>query len=589
MGRISNFGIQRNGRSALQVTISVSVIGRLIAPCTAAGDDAGRSVRGAVVAKHSQHIGADVNYIAEMAGRFAQFASSHEGAVDASSAADQARLEEALVSAVSAEDKALIESGVTSSEVSHFEGRDALASMLKLAANIRHAIGAQGSATSCRELSCGENAICQQVMQGVAQCRCIAGYMGDGFVCNPPTSFVEYSLIHPSPGKDELQLADLHVTPLGNSRVAVVYRDISRSNHGYLMVGDAQPLKMSWSAPMLISSQSQVFNPKLVELQGGGGLAIGYRDQDRDGLGILHGVGLSPGEKVEDGKPLKHCVISPPKTFARHQAQSMVLLPLTGSHVVVLFAEHMTGGLASHLLGGAMYGSAVVANVRTDGSLPEMAGKHRFATGPVARLSAAMLSPASFVVAYRRGENDASAPRAEASCTFVQVRDNELVFATQPLSLEPDRTQIWARSVAPISENTFAYTYHSGDEQVTKQAVLRVDPETHQVSLLREPQVIGRGFTPYVGSLSSAGAGDCKQASSLLFTYFTGDSSGNARAQYCRFGSEGESVGCKDMPWSSRELLSVSGARMDDGRAVLVYTDVRGSPYYQLLGLAEPA
>merc|ERR1712050_548506 len=115
-----------------------------------------------------------------------------------------------------------------------------------------------------------------------------------------------------------------------------------------------------------------------------------------------------------------------------------------------------------------------------------------------------MLSPVSFVMAYRHGEEDSGTELTEASCMVGKMVGPELMFSAHSLSLEPEQVNIWARSVAPIRDNTFSYTYHSGDEVVTKQAILQVDPTTLQVSVLQNPTVIGHGFTPYVGTVSTS-------------------------------------------------------------------------------------
>jgi len=349
---------------------------------------------------------------------------------------------------------------------------------------------------------------------------------------------------------------------------------------------------MTWDSPVLFSDRAQAFSPVVVELEDGSGLAIAFRDQNRDGTGILVGAVHAAGERSNQTN--QGVTLSPGRAFARHQAQGMSLLPLSGSRVVLLFAEHV--GLGKHVAESPAYGSAIVAKINSDSGLaPDIFGKHRFVTGPVARLSATALSPSSFVVAYRRGESDPTAPRTEASCTFVQVRGAELVFRTAPMTLEPERTQIWARSVAPVAVDTFVYIYHSGNEKVTKQAVLRVDPTTQQVVMLRQPEVIGEGFTPYVGSVSSASVHSklddvsfLERGGPLILTYFSDGDSTKATARFCRFGSGGNAVGCRDVRWSSHELVSVSGTPMQDGRVVFAFTDAKGQPYYQLVGLEEP-
>mmetsp|Transcript_36111 Transcript_36111/g.90870 ORF Transcript_36111/g.90870 Transcript_36111/m.90870 type:complete len:582 (-) Transcript_36111:76-1821(-) len=580
--------MSRIGRTSYLVTISVFVTELLTAECDADGL-ASRNIRGTTASRQAHHLGTDVYYLTGMADRFEGFAARSKPTVDSNHLTEQSRLQTAIMNAASAKDKMLLQSTAMMDEASRLEANAAYDEMLGFALQLKEASGAQGGAALCGSFMCGEHAVCEELASGNGHCRCQEGYQGDGFVCNPPTRFTEQPLLGTAMAKvPGSQVADLHITTLRGDQVALVYRDITKSHAGYLMLGQAGPLAMTWGSPVQFSDRAQAFSPVVVELQDGSGLAIAFRDQNRDGTGILVGASLMAESSNETSRGV---TLSPQRAFARHQAQGMALLPLEGSRVVLLFAEH--SGLGQQEVGNLAYGSAVVAKINSDSGLaPDIFGKHRFVTGPVARLSATSLSPSSFVVAYRRGESDPAAPRTEASCTFVQVKGAELVFKTAPVSLEPDRSQIWARSVAPVAEDTFVYTYHSGNEKATKQAVLRVDPATQQVVLLRQPEVISKGFTPYVGSLSSASVHVAPQEPAsggpLVMTYFSDGDSTKAAARYCRFNSGGSPVGCRAVEWSSHELVSVSGTPMQDGRVVFAFTNAKGQPYYQMVGLEEP-
>jgi hypothetical protein len=278
----------------------------------------------------------------------------------------------------------------------------------------------------------------------------------------------------------------------------------------------------------------------------------------------------------------------------------MALMPLPESRVAILFAEHaLHGSGAEQVQGGMMYGSALLARLNvSEGSHPEVLGKQRFVKGPVARLSATMVSPTSFVVAFRHipAHSSLLGEKAEASCLLGTYHYGALGFDPKPLSLEPDQDEIWARSVAYLQDNLVAYTYHSGREQVTKQAVLYVDPATRQVSILREPEVISKGFTPFVGSLSTStplrehqSAGQLQlleKQGARLFTYFA--EGGGARGQFCRATPEDTLSDCQFFDWTSHELTSVSGTPVGDGRLLFFYADAGGSPHYQLVGLMDP-
>jgi hypothetical protein len=417
-------------------------------------------------------------------------------------------------------------------------------------------------------------------------CQCEAGYQGDGFVCQPPHKFTPMKLLRGRINEPGAQVADLDIATLSDNRVALVFRDTRKLHKGYLLLGKAGRSGMTWGQPMLFSGQAQAFGPTVTELESAGDLrlAIAFRDQNQGGTATLLGVSLGQNGSV---------IIGTPKPFARHQAQRMAMVPLQNSSVAVLFSEHTLSGGAAKLAGGAMYGSALLARFQDSLSPPEVVGKRRFATGAVARITATKLSPKTFAVGFRRGA-DAKEEQAEASCVFAQLREGELIFGSQPALLEPKITQVWSRSIALVQENVLSYSYHSGTERLTKEAILRIDPVTESMTLLREPTVIGRGFTPYVGTVSTALLNSAdgepsflQQEGPRLFTYYNKGNSNHVQARLCKATAGGIPAACQEVDWINHEILSIAGAPVGDGRLIFVYTDARGSPYYQLVGLLE--
>lgn len=569
---------------AFLVAFSFSVAQTFVLQCAAADVDH-RGLRAPVHRRPLLNARSNVYYVLDTADRLASFAAKQKAAVDRTQLSQLSHLEGAIEHAVDAKDKSLLESVAVTNEESRLEAQSALDEMLTFVTTLKHSMGAEGSAASCKYLACGEHAFCQP-FASASRCQCEEGYEGNGHVCNPPSRFIEHPLFPISAGLPRLQVADIHVTTVRGNGIAVAFRDVSRSHQGYVMLGKAMPSSIEWSLPMLFSDSLQAFDPVVVELEDGRGLAIAFRDRSRGGTGVLLGAAFGQSGQV---------TFTQPRAFARRQAQGMALLPLPGSRVALFYAEHTIRGVGKEL---DMYGSVLVATVRLDGQPPIVAGKHRFVSGPVARLSATVLAPSSFAVAYRRGEVGAGGPRGEASCSFVQMR-GELVFSSAPLSIEPERAQIWARSVAAITNGTLAYTYHSGGEQLTKQAVLQVDPLTRQLKVLQEPTVIGRGFTPYTGTVSSStlqAAQQTPQQLALLeeegprvFTYFADGSTTQAQARLCKAGRLGELLACRDLAWSRHEIVSASGAPVGDGRLAFVFSDAKGAPHYQLVGLMEPS
>lgn len=467
-------------------------------------------------------------------------------------------------------------------EEQRLERQDVEGKAANFVATQKNVMGTRSSsANSCGELVCGDLGYCDHGLGSQATCRCQAGYEGNGLVCNPPANFVEHALIAAKPGVAPPQVADLHVSTLSGRSVAVTFRDISRKQ-GFIVIGDAHDGGMRWGPASLIGEQ--VFGPVTAELPGSGLLAMAYRTKDVAGDGVLRCVRREPDRSVIFGKPY---------VFANLQAQAMSLVGMPQSRVAVLFAEHLAQGKAGapHF---EMHGSSILAEVSGDLEAPKLLGKSHFADGPVSRISVAPLSPTLFAVAFREGQDSEASPSSsrEASVALAELWDSSLVFTMKPIPLEPSKDEIWARSVAGLGHNAFAYTYHSGTEQVTKQAVLRLDPESHKLVILQQPQVIAFGFTPFVSTVGTVQQEEPQMASQVellqshghrLFT-FLGAEGAHGQGTICAV-SQGLPVGCKNSGKTFREVVSATSAPIGDGRVFLLSVDAKGSPYYSLVGL----
>lgn len=378
-------------------------------------------------------------------------------------------------------------------------------------------------------------------------------------------------------GQGQGRMADLKVSTLQEDVVAAVYRDMVNENKGYLMLGRAAPEGMQWHPPVLFSNQQKAFSPvfiKLNETRYGktGGFAIAFRNADRGGDGLLVGGRISH----KSGK----VTLGTPKAFARHQAQAMELVSLPDSHVAVIFAEHSPRVNGEKALD--MYGTALLAQISADDGPMEIKSKDRFATGPVARLSVAPLSPTSFGIAYRQGGGEEG---AEAAAIVGELHKSHIRFNSAAALLEPKQAHILARSLSLVGESTLAYTYHSADEKVTKQAILRDNPKSHRLEVVHGPVVLAQGFSSVLGSAAFSPQ-NSKEASSLLLTVLGHNSPKPAEARLCRISSSGSPGACINLEWEARNLASVSATQVSDGRIVLLSTDSSGNPYYQIAGLA---
>jgi len=503
--------------------------------------------------------------------------------------ADVARSRATLQAAATTQDRALLEEAFEIREESRMEAENARGVAAGLSSTLRQFMGQSEGVRSCRELACGGNGYCAVSQQHGAACHCKVGYEGTGFVCNPGTSFTQRPLISATPGTAAPQVADLHVASLSNNGVAVAFRDSSRQNRGFVVLGEAVDTGMRWSAPALLSTSSPVFAPVVVELDSPGSLAVAYRTKDRGSEGILVGARRDAENRLQLGTP---------KVFAHYQAQAMVLISMPESKVVVLFADHVPlkagDGQFDH------YGASLLAELPVaEGKqgepigMPKLLGKYRFAQGAVSRITAAPISPSAFAIAYRQSRGvdiENVSPSKEASVSLAELWGSELVFTTKALSLEPQQEQIWARSVAGLGGGAFAYTYHSGAEQSTKQAVLRLDPETHRLVLLREPLSVASGFTPFVSTIGTVrrGEGGAVQESTQghrLFSFVGGEQGAKGQAKICAVGSSLLPERCQDVGTTAQEVLGVSAALLSDNRVFLLTTTARGEPHYALIGL----
>jgi len=454
--------------------------------------------------------------------------------------------------------------------------------MMNLVSTLKQAMGSRNAVASCRLLTCGNHAFCKLTNSG-ARCLCEDGYEGNGFICNPPSHPVTHLLFSAAAGRHGPRVADLHLVALHGQGVAIAYRDITNSHRGYVMLGTAGPTQMVWNTPVLFSNASAAFGPVFVELQSDDGFALAYRDANRGGSAFL----LGGTYKLNQNR----VTFGTPRLFAVHQAQAFAMVAVPNSRVAIFFVEHSLGHAGDgKQLAASTFGSSLLARIHTDGRTPEVLSKQHFTSGPVARLSVAMLSPESFAVAFRRIMDAPGMEKGEASCAFAQLHDNELIFGSHQLSLEPAQNQIWARSIAPLGDSAFAYTYHSGSEQVTKQATVSVDRRTRMMSVLEKPKVIGEGFTPYINSVSSAmpQTSNHSHAQQRLVTYF---STGGPRpkSQFCDVGQGGILSGCRqDLDWASKEMTAISGAHMGDGRLLFAFTDAQLTLHYQFVGVLNP-
>jgi len=529
-----------------------------------------------------RRVGADVYYGVESLDKLKTFTVQRQSLGERRHDDEQERLLAATELATLPSDRQSLELAAQFNEESRLEARYANEEMLKFYYTMKAGMGSQGGAPSCDYLTCGEHATCS-MSTGIAVCVCSPCFAGNGLLCRPaacqPTKLlVPVNLLGHTERASDAVVAEIHLTVFAQDYVAVVFREASAGDQGFLMLGHATEGTVRWGRLQNITGVGEpAFGPVIAAFPTGR-LLLAYRDADRGGDGYLMGGHAG----TEAGNSVPHAVLRAPARFARQQAHRMALVTLATSRAVCLYSDHSTT-ISKNVSTTHAFGAAMLLQVLNGGALA-MLGKYHFADVPVTRLAAVALRPNSFVVAYRGLPVDSlpGSPSQELAAVWVQMREDELVVDTHPIALEPDKVEMTDRDVSQVSQHMFAYSYQSVSEKKTKVAIIRVDPVSHRMSVTGGPLTIANGYTKYVQSVSSPFA----PASPHTLTYVQ-HSQGlgvqpNATAKSCRVSPAGRVTDCKEVGWAGNEASVGSAARLPDGQLLFVFADGAGAPFYQL-------
>lgn len=493
---------------------------------------------------------------------------------------ERLRLSGALQSATSDVDRAAIQKSVEQNELNEKEAKYAHMEMLKFYYTTKAVMGAEAMAPSCALLTCGKLAVCAAHSSGKGfTCVCKPCFEGNGFSCRPTTCTAIPShtalplFVNP---KNPVHMKEVHLAVYNKDQVAVVYRDASKGDKGFFVLGNARESDTHWGKIQSFSGNSPAFGPVVLVLPTKR-IVIGFRDANRDGIGMLVGGHLQSAPKT---KLHMKAVFKKPLKFTKNQAQHMVLVPLMNSRVVCLFSHR---SLDSQGRVKEAQGRALLVQMLAGGSIG-LLGKYVFSHFPVTQISAVSFRPDSFVVGFRArpmGE-PAGSPSKELSTIFVQMVNNLLITDTKPLVLESGRHDMYQRDLSLISENLIAYSYQSGSEQKTKMQIIRVDPRTHSMEAVDRPVELGQGTTEIVKSISQPFMAMAPHSLTCMQ-----HKKSPSVAKMCRISPQGAVAECQEMSWTDTEVSAMSGARISDGRLLFVFADVAGRPFYQLLGTPQ--
>lgn len=513
----------------------------------------------------SDHV-ADVYYVVEMLDKLRSFAEKQGDLVQGRRKDELSILTAAEQNAPTEADKKTLQFALQQGQLAQVEAQSAKTEMLSFYYTLKSALGSQSGAPSCQYLRCGKHAGCN-TQQGRVQCECHDGYQGDGITCHPKTHFAAQSMLFrdstPPP-----QISEVSLAVLSAARVAVAVRDSADGEKGLLILGKATAGSMTWG-PAKAFSEAGAFGIQVSALPSGR-LVLSFRDLLKGGVGYLAGA------RVDLHSPSPTLVaLSSPRAISRGQSEAAVLLPLASSKVGCFYADSVTPLKAGMPI--MHFGSALIAGVSADGAI-NVGGRYRFHEGPVSQLAATLLTPSTFVIAYRGsslGVQSAGSDE-ETSVVWAQVKDGEFVVDPHPLLLDQNAGNVQARDVALVSDNMFAYSYQSVSEKETKMAVVYVDPVSHKMTVTAKPNKISKGKSPFVRQLSYPYGS--KSPHSLTYLQAEGEESS---AVICRVTFTGAAEGCHHLNWSGTKVVAASAGSLWDGRVLFVYANENGALFYQ--------
>lgn len=519
----------------------------------------------------------DVYRVAGLLDEMKVAAESHQVSTLARYRSEMAMLRKAMWAAWSSADRAKLEATVQHLEESRMEAENADNEILTFYYSMKAALGGRGAAPNCQFLICGKDGECVEHPEGGAKCQCRRCYEGDGFTCSRTACPVDTSRYPaallpggPGPPGKHQGARELDAVVFSPDRVALVFRAEGQEDRGFLVLGRVAGGSVEFGGWQGFSGEAKAFGPRVAALPTGR-LVLAFRDEDRGGAGYIVG-GEVAGPKGLAAR------LGAPEVFAKYQSQRAVLVPLATSRVACLYADReievSEGKKTVHAFGRSM-----LVQVLEHGQM-SLLGRYDFADMPVARLASTALTPTSFIVGYRGMPADAAAgaPSRELSTVWVEMVGEELVVDAHPLFLEPGRAQMWARDLSLVSQNLVAYSYYSGSERATKTAVLRVDPESREISVASEPRVVGKGLVRYLHSLSVPPSSTA--AHSFMYSQRPGK---NGVLQTCQVAPSGAVGRCQNKVWADYETDSAAGGRLHDGKFLFLFTNKIGDPHYQLL------
>jgi len=518
----------------------------------------------------------NMEFLAKTLQSFERFAEGAEKSVKSRHEQESQRLQEALAKASDPGVKVALEQTVAANKESLKETEGIYSNMADFSKQMTSLLkSATKTGYGCSQISCGLHASCTDTMEG-ALCLCNEGYIGQGKDCRAPADMMPHLLV--TEGR-AVQATDMHVAIFDGNKIAVVYRDQNKNDAGALVVGTVQETGLADLSPpeFFTGVDGKAFSP-VVAGTGGRRLAVAWRDDKLMGTCRLRAAGLGAS-----GIRGAEMALTWGQTidFCNTQAHKMSVMGFDNNRVMVVYADKAKTPFAEP------FGNSILAEIGPLGNVSVL-GNFRFADHAVARLEATKIGRNNFVLAVRAAKavddmNPQVFTRQEAMAVYGELAGDDLVFDPNPVNLEPEQGQIWARGISMVAENTFAYAYQDGLNMEIKMAVLQVDPESHRMQLVQTPSVISKGFSPYVSMLSVPYSE--KDPHTLIY-YQGSDKLGVVNL--CSWDPQLRKLRkCEDFTWLSEKITATSGVSFGGGKSFMVFASESGVPYYSVFGLSK--
>lgn len=324
---------------------------------------------------------------------------------------------------------------------------------------------------------------------------------------------------------------------------------------------------------------TQAFSPVVVGSENRR-ILVTWRDQNTKGFCWMRGAAMGT-TKIRGAE--QHLQWGEPVEFCKSQSHKMAAVALPDNRFVVLFADQVP---AKQHAPAESFGNSQLVQVSGTGAITSL-GAFRFADYAVCRLEVTKLTPKTFVLASRAApatdEMDASVhTNQEAMALFGEMSGDDLVFDPNPLNLEPQGKNIWARGLSLIAPNTFAYAYQRGTDQKIMMAVVHVNETTHRMKVVHQPSQIKDGFSPYVSMVSAP----YTVSDPHTLTYYNGPQ--NSMINVCSWDPVKNALNkCEDFMWVQGKAKTVSGVHLGGGKSFMVFAPESGVPYYGVFGLSK--